>query len=339
MRQGGWQRRRLLGQALAGWAGIGGLAGLGPAVAAPGAAAGRIGQQAAVRVIVDNDFAGDPDGLFALAHQWLSPTARTVLVTSSALDARLAALAGEPAGRTAAKGRDQVLQLARAGKLGLPCPVLAGAEGFGVGAAQVSPAARAIVDEALRDDPLPLWLTCGGPLTNVAAALRLAPQIAPRLTLVWIGGALDGRGEPEYNLATDVEAARQVLWQPGLAVRVVPREAYRQLTLSVAELEADLRPISALGDWLHGRYLQLPPFLQLGPTVTLGDSALVQAAVLDRQGPLRPVPAQALLPRPDGAATGMPRELLLCERIEARAVIADLLAKLRLQAAVSKEKT
>ena len=34
-----------------------------------------------------------------------------------------------------------------------------------------------------RDHPLPLFFTCGGPLTNLAAALRIEPAIAQRMTV------------------------------------------------------------------------------------------------------------------------------------------------------------
>lgn len=288
----------------------------------------RIVQRPQVRVIVDNDFAGDPDGLFALAHQWLSPSARTVLVTTSALNARLAAMAGEPAGRTAAKGRDLAQQLARLTRLPDVCPVLAGSESFGAGEAQVTLAARAIVAEAQRDDPLPLVLACGGPLTNVAAALRLAPAIATRMSVLWIGGSTTPGAEPEYNLANDAAAAQQVLSHPGLTLRVVPRETYRRITVSVAELTSDVQALSALGRWLIERYLNLPPFVQLGPTVTLGDSALVALAVLDRNAPARRVPTAALLAGTDPAG----QSCLLCEHIDKRTLLADWMAQLRMQA-------
>ncbi len=293
------------------------------AACTPLRAAPLIAQRPSARAIVDNDFAGDPDGLFALAHQWLSPSMTTVLVTTTALDARLAAMAGEPAGRTAAKGRDLALELARGASIA--CPVIGGAETFGAGDAQVSIAARAIVAEAMRDDRLPLFLTCGGPLTNLAAALRLAPQIATRMTVIWIGGSLTSGGEPEYNFATDADAARQVLAHPSLPLWVVPRETYRQLAVSVAELGADLRPISRLSRWLYDRYLKLPPFVQLGPTVTLGDSALIHAGVLNREAPARRI-------RLEEAG----RELPVVDRIDTRALFADLLAKLRLNAGPSK---
>lgn len=40
------------------------------------------------RVIVDNDYQGDPDGLVALAHHLLSPANRVTVVTSSFLNTR-----------------------------------------------------------------------------------------------------------------------------------------------------------------------------------------------------------------------------------------------------------
>ncbi|WP_211223711.1 nucleoside hydrolase [Massilia niastensis] len=146
----------------------------------------RIPQRPAARVIVDNDFAGDPDALVALAHQLLAPRTKTMLITSSALDPKLAGDA--PAGRTAAAGRDIAIELLRRAEFQSAPPVVTGSETFGDGAEQVSPAARAIVAEAMRDDPLPLYITCGGALTNIAAALRLQPGIARRMTLIWIGG-------------------------------------------------------------------------------------------------------------------------------------------------------
>src|SRR3954468_7716812 len=42
------------------------------------------------RVVLDNDWSGDPDGLVALAHHLLSPANRVVAVTSSFLNPRFA---------------------------------------------------------------------------------------------------------------------------------------------------------------------------------------------------------------------------------------------------------
>lgn len=292
--------------------------------------------QPRARLFVDNDHAGDPDGLWALAHLLLCPTVRTVAISSALLDPRLAAAAGVPTQRTAALGQAAVVallqQLGSPGRTAWP-PVLAGAEAPGPAHDADNAAAAALVDEALRDDALPLWVACGGPLTNVAAALRLAPRIADRITLVWIGGTrqrpdADAVDEAtEYNFATDAQAAREVLACAGLRIHQVPREAYRTLRVSVAELGTALRPLSPLADWLHGRYRALPPFVRLGGSVTFGDSALVLLCAL----------TDALTDTP-GAATddGVRRTGPLRWQhtmLDGRLLLADLQARLRLQAA------
>jgi purine nucleosidase len=83
-------------------------------------------------------------------------------------------------------------------------------------------------------------VACGGPLTNVATALRDVPDIASRLTLIWIGGSLDGSAF-EYNRDTDPAAAAFVFGQPDLEIHQFPLETYRRCAYSVAELEHDLR--------------------------------------------------------------------------------------------------
>lgn len=276
-----------------------------------------IPQRPRARVIVDNDVAGDPDGLVALAHQCLAATARVDLITTSALDAKLSGLAGVPAGTSAALGRMRaqalMQQLPRAARV---ARIVAGAESFGVGPAQVSAAAHAIVEQALRDDPLPLFVTCGGPLTNVAAALRLAPQIAQRLTVVWIGGRLGAEAGPEYNRDTDPAAAEAVLaslvplWQ-------VPYEVYQAQQLSIAEFSGVIRPISPLAAWLHDLYAALPPFVQLPGSLVLGDSPMVLLTTLGLDSShhhLRPVAG---------------RDIRVYDHIDAALLKADFIALLR----------
>jgi len=161
-----------------------------------------IPQKPSARVIVDNDFAGDPDGLAALAHQVLTPKTRTVLIVTSGLNAEFGGV--EHSRASPGLGRELASELLT--RLVRPdaVPVVAGAEPGG----DASAAARAIVDEANREGPLPLYYTCGGPLTNLAAALRLDPAIAERMTVVWIGGGPYPDGGWEYNLVTDADAAR-----------------------------------------------------------------------------------------------------------------------------------
>lgn len=311
---------------------LAGLAAL-PVATALARPAGPIAQLANARVIVDNDFAGDPDGLIALAHQLLSPSTRTVLVTSSLLDPRLASLAGMDAAATAAAGARSAQELLRRLGARRQPDVVAGADHAGASHDAANRAAHAIVAEALRDDPLPLVVTCGGPLTNVAASLRMRPDIASRMTLVWIGGTAASEGGTEYNLSTDLGAARQVFEASTLPVLQIPLEEYRRFQVSLAELGETLRLISPLSGWLYDQYRHLPPFFKLGGTLTFGDSPLVSATAFDPAAcPSAPRQVRRLQ---DDGRYGEPlegRQVRMAQGLDARLNLADFLARLRAQA-------
>src|SRR4051794_31784756 len=199
------------------------------------------------RVVVDNDFAGDPDGLVGLAPHLMSPTNRVTAVTSSFLNPRFAesATTAEEGTRLAAELVDKVGLAERP-------PVVTGAEEAWKPGARSS-ASDAIVAAALVDDELPLFVVCGGPLTNVAAALEQEPGIATRMALVWIGGSL-GVDAFEYNRDPDPVAADYVFSRPGLVVHQFPLETYRQCAYSVHELAEDVGTSGRVGAWLWEHY-------------------------------------------------------------------------------------
>ena len=258
------------------------------------------------RVIVDNDFAGDPDGLVSLAHVLLTDDVRVDLITSTPVDPVLAHLAGVDASSTASLGARAAHALLEV--LGSTHhEVVAGAEGFDI-TGEPSAAARAIVDVCLAESDAPVAILCGGPLTNVAAALALEPRIRERATLVWIGGSL--HDAPEYNRGSDAAAAASVL-SSGVTVVQVPLETYERLRVSVAEVRAELAHASYAGSWLAERLLDLPTFVTLHGVITLGDSALASVIGLD----------PSFRPDADGRVV---------TDIDMRLLWGDLLAKLRL---------
>ena len=263
------------------------------------------------RVVVDNDWAGDPDGLVALAHHLLSAANRVVAVTGS----QNSPVFGPPAG-TAAAGAALAAELVDL--IGLHRPVVAAGCDVPLDEGDTASAAGdAIVAEARRNDPLPLFLVCGGPLTNVAQALRQAPDIAARLTLVWVGGSLDPDAA-EYNRDTDPLAASEVLGRAELAVRQFPLETYRRCAYSVAELEHDLGGAGRVGAWLWQRFLDLPipGFVELGEVWPLGDSPPVLVTALDDAS---------------SSWTG-PAARRAYTDVDVRLLVGDLLALLRLHA-------
>ncbi|WP_432486688.1 nucleoside hydrolase [Kineococcus sp. SYSU DK018] len=262
------------------------------------------------RVVVDNDWAGDPDGLVALAHHLLSPGHRVEAVTSSLLSPAF----GPPQGG-AATGAALATELVELiGRAERP-PVHAGVDVPDDGRDGPNDAADAIVRAARRDDPLTLVLVCGGPLTNVAAALRRDPGIAGRMTLSWVGGTL-GAG-PEYNRDTDPDAAAQVLATTGLERWQFPVETYRQCAWSVAQLQDALEGCGDLGAWLWRRYVELPlpEGFEVDAVWPLGDSC--------------PIIGTALAAESSTWVEGAGGTTRTCTRVDTALLFGDMLALFR----------
>ncbi|MCI2237760.1 nucleoside hydrolase [Paenibacillus sp. TRM 82003] len=299
-----------------------------------------------VRVLSDNDYAGDPDGLLQLAHHALSPSVDLVGVLSTHLRE---GDPFDPSGRSARHGAVAARHvLALCGRDDVP--VVTGSEtALPDRSTPVrSAAAEAIVAEAMREDTdLPLFLACGAGLTEVASAWMLEPRIAERLTVVWIGGpehpgvpAPPQAGPSEYNLRIDVAAA-QVVFGSDLPLWQVPRDAYRQVLAGMAELEQRLLPHGELGAHLYGQLdgvhdLTAAHGLASGETYVLGDSPLVLLTALQTTFEADPASSRyRVLARPAvdddgeyvaGPATGAP--VRVYEHLDTRLVLEDLYAKL-----------
>jgi hypothetical protein len=302
------------------------------------------------RVIVDNDFSGDPDGLLQLAHHLLSPSVDIRAVIGSAVRP---GDQFDPSGRSADRARERVLELLElTGRTEVPAPRAPNQPLTDRATPQRSEAAELIVAEALRDSDLPLYVVLGASLTQLASAYLLEPRIAERLTAVWIGGPEHSGTPPppgplvvEYNLDIDVAAAQVVFNDSPIALWQVPRNAYRQTLVSWAELETRVRPMGDLGAYLY-RHLQATHDReaewgrQLGETYVAGDSPLVLLTAL--QSSFEPDPsssAYATVPAPeigdDGSYVPRPdgRPIRVYTRIDNRLMLEDLYAKLALHAA------
>lgn len=82
---------------------------------------------------------------------------------------------------------------------------------------------QAFMVRVLREAPEPVTILETGPLTTLAAALDLAPDIEPKIKeLVWMGGALNVHG----NVSTIIEAGHDgsmewnAYWDPPAAARI-----------------------------------------------------------------------------------------------------------------------
>lgn len=309
--------------------------------------------QPRARVIIDNDFSGDPDDLFQLVHHVLSPSVSIPFVIGSHLPPDDMMDPSDQQAINATRIARETLELVGAGDR---IPVYEGSN-----RSLTSPqspidndAARAIITEALRDDAdTPLFIALGAGLTALASAVLLEPRVSDRLTAVWIGGPEypgladppPGEGRVEYNLSIDVAAGQTIFNHSSVPLWQVPRDAYRQCLVSNAELDARVRPLGAVGRYLaekidHVSSLAEGKGRNLGETYVLGDSPLVLLTAL--QSAFEPSPSSsAYVTRsmPTLSAEGQyvvndaGRPVRVYTRIDTRLMFEDFFYKLAAQAA------
>lgn len=249
------------------------------------------------RVIIDNDFGGDPDGLFQLAHHLLSPSVEVRgIIGSHHYQDGFYGYSGSPTSAVAA-ANELLTEMKLAGKI----PVYQGAdERIGKADAPVaSEAARFIVREAMSEDTkTPLYIACGAGLTDLASAWLMEPQISKRIRLVWIGGhEYEGIASPppggqqvEYNLGIDLNAAQVIFNQSEIPIWQVPRDAYRQALVSDSELHNRMKEEGRLAGFLLGKLREIKSRAKgsLGETYILGDSPLVLLTALQSPWEMAP---------------------------------------------------
>ena len=187
-----------------------------------------------------------------------------------------------------------------------------------------------IVDEALRDDPRPLYALFYGPLTDMATALLEEPRIADRnVVVVWIGGGPWPDGGPEFNLSNDIGAANVVM-RSRLAVWQIPSSVYKRFSVSYAELLEKVWPHGPLGRYLVEQLVAWNARHHPGPIEfrSLGDSPAVGVVMAPECGASVARPA----PEFDHAMAYVHgrghRPIRVYETVDARFVLEDFYAKL-----------
>lgn len=302
-----------------------------------------------VRVIIDNDFAGDPDGLFQLAHQVLSPAS----VVTQILATPHAPFLNEVPDLCAEAERIAFETLELCGRTDIP--IFRGTDAKMVDRKTPieTPAVRAIIDEAMRSDTdLPLYLTAGAGLGAIASAWLIEPRIAEKLTLIWIGGhehegltpVPPGAPDMEYNLSIDPIAGQVIFNDSNIDIWHVPRDMYRYVMASRAELKERVFSKGKLGEYLYnslGRVSTLVEGLgkSVGEIYVLGDSPLVLLSTL--QTAFEPTPASSTWitkPCPNIMASGLYEEnpngrpLRVFTHLDNRLLLEDMYAKISLHA-------
>lgn len=237
-------------------------------------------------VIIDNDFAGDPDGLYALAHLMRSTSVDVKAIICSHLhENENWSQPGAPAPSTGIK---EVKRLQEVMQSDWSAFTLKGSDTSlaDLKTPNASDGSNRIVIEALKHDASnPLFVLAGGGLTEIASAWLLNPDIETRIILIWIGGeeypgtVPTPRKDAEYNTTIDINAAQVIFNQSNIPVWQIPRNTYRLCLISSAMLSARLRE-SATGQYLNAKLKRFIGSDKSAEAYVLGDNPLILLSAL-----------------------------------------------------------
>lgn len=149
-------------------------------------------------------------------------------------------------------------------KVGQPSDglVFRGSERFlpSIGQPVESPAARHLIERALKPSDRPLYVVAIGALTNVVSAMLLEPAIIERIVVVWTASypSVSKRTTHSLNLEQDLIAS-QMLFDCGVPLVYLPGyQVGAQLKISQPEMERWVKGRGAIGDYLFELYMTNP---------------------------------------------------------------------------------
>lgn len=276
-----------------------------------------------VRVIVSSDTACEADDPFAIAHALLSPELDVKAVIAEHFMSKDSM---EKSFAAATK----LLALMKS-----DIPVLHGQVWPTNG--QLSEGTQFIIDEARKDDPRKLFVLCMGAMTTIADAIKAAPDIADKLTIVTIGG----RGYREHHVAlrefnwgNDPEAINYILRDTNTELWQVPFSGYAFVRTSLTMLQQKLAPCGEVGEYLlrqmdeynNGPYAGWTA----GESWSLGDNPSVAVVIDDCAGRSQWENAWLIDAETNYVEELPERKIRVYHTINSHFVLEDLFAKLQL---------
>jgi len=290
----------------------------------------RVPANKRVRVIVNTDAANEADDQYAIVQALLTPK----------LDIRgfVATHFGtQRTDKSMEQSYDEIKRILELMDMSEEYLVYRGSvDRLNPDAPAVSEGAQFIIDEAMRDDAQePLFAIFLGAITDLAAAYAAKPEIAGRLTAVWIGGGAYPHGGEEFNLGNDVAAAN-IVFQSEIPLWQVPRDVYKMPRVSIAELAVKVRPWGKIGEYLFRQLeefnllpthnLRWPP----GESWNMGDSPAVSLLIDDQNFDYDLWNAPEIREDMGYVHSGTARPIRVYKSVDSRFILEDLYAKLQL---------
>ena len=288
---------------------------------------------AQIRIIVDTDAKNEADDQYAIMHHLLTPSFDVRGIIASHYETK-----AKTPGETMELSYMEILRVLELAEIE-DIPVFRGCSLplSGMNDTPDSEGVNFIISEARRDDSKPLYIAVQGNMTNVAAALNKAPDIAKNITVLWNGGGPYPLGRSEFNLMQDPDACR-VLLESEAEVWQIPQNVYASLEVTLAELALKVRPCGKIGEYLFQQLVEQnhhdynPYFLlRTGENWTLGDNTVIAVLLQNRfRGNWREITAPKIKDDLTYEENPVGKRIRVYDSIDVRMTLEDLFAKLYL---------
>lgn len=277
-----------------------------------------------IRVIYSTDAKNEADDQYVIAHSIMTPK----FIVKGFVAAHYEKKDPENSMEKSYQEIDKILKLMGVEK---QYPNLHGAE-HGLPDEQtpvVSEGAQFIINEAMRESEYPLFVVGIGCATDIASALLMRPEIADRMTVIWLGGRDLSIGGEEFNLMNDVAAAN-VLFASKVPLWLLTADVTSVMKVSFAELEYKVRPCGELGKYLADQLYQVSKeYWTNGESWIVWDDATIGVLMDHHAYQFKEVPAPYI--RPDMSYESKPeneRKIRVYTSIEPRFIFEDFFCKL-----------
>ena len=280
-----------------------------------------------VRVIIDTDADCEADDPFAIAHALISPKLIVKAIFAEHFNNE----------GSVKRSYDEIHKILTA--MDLSVPVFMGAERPLLinDETALSPASEYLIEEASKNDPMPLFVLCIGAITNVAAALKVHPEISSKMTIVWIAGHDYAKAEKvnfrEYNSGNDITAGNIIL-DSDVELWQIPVNVYGSVRIGLAELQKRVYPCGKIGKHLFEKMVKYNGTdmadWTAGESWSLGDSPAVGVAIDENCGKYEYREAPVLNEDTSYTFKEDRRKIRVYNTIDSRFVLEDFMSKLEL---------
>lgn len=278
-----------------------------------------------IRVIISTDTKNEVDDQFAIVHALLSPKLMVKGIIANHFE-KMQEVGSMEASYDEIK---KVLKIMVRNEV----PVLEGSKNGMIDEENYrsSEGAKFIVEEAMKEDSSPLYVLLIGSLTDIAIAYLMNPEIATKLTAVWVGGGTYPNGNPEFNIMNDVTAAK-IVFKSDLPLWQLPANVCACLEASFSELQCRVKPFGEVGKYLFEEMLRV--YNRVGwhesECWTLWDSAGVGALLCNHSFIYKTIKAPLISDEMMYIHHGDNREIRVYEKINERFIMEDFYCKLKI---------